>query len=129
MNHRLSLYTVFSLAVVCALADSSTRAQAQSFSGKWVHQGPKGVSVLEFFHGERHLLGPMRGQFQHSIVLDDGRVIAGNGWYVFRFIRPNHGWLILHFADGHVTREHEHTIDGTVLQLGHHGVIRTYVRQ
>ncbi len=110
-------------------AQSLNAHQAQSFSGKWVHADPKGVSVLEFFPGTKHLVGPIRGQFHHSILLDDGQRLEGNGFYVFRFVAPNRGWLILHFADGHVTREHEHTIDGTVLRLGHHGFIRTYLRQ
>jgi len=129
MNRRVPLFVVFALAVGCTLAGSSARAQPQSFSGKWVHKGPKGVSVLEFFPGEKKLLGPVRGQFHHSLVLDDGRVIQGDGQYVLRFIVPNRGWLTLHFADGHVTKEHEHTLGASELRLRHHGVMRTYVRQ
>ena len=88
----------------------------------------KGASVLEFYPGERHLVRPMTGQF-HSIVLDDGRVIQGDGHYVLRFAGPNRGWLVLHFSDGHVTREHEHTFGPNTLLLEHHGTTRTYVRQ
>jgi len=129
MNRRLSLFVVFVLAVGCTLVHSSARAQAQSFSGKWVHQGPRGVSILDFYPGDKHLVGPVRGQFHHTIVFDDGRVLDGLGWYVFRNALPNRGWLALHFSDGHVTREHEHTVGGTVLRLRHHGVVRDYVHQ
>jgi hypothetical protein len=129
MNRRVSLFVLFVLALGCTLAGSPARAQAQSFAGKWVHQGPRGTSVLDFFPGEKHVIGPIKGQFHHSIILDDGRVVEGNGWYVFRNVLPNRGWLILHFADGHVTREHEHTVGSTVLRLRAHGCIRDYVRQ
>jgi hypothetical protein len=129
MNRRASLFVVFVLAIGCTLAVSLASAQAQPFSGKWVHKGPKGVSVLEFFQGEKKLLGPMRGQFHHSLVLDDGRVIEGDGQYTLRFIVPNRGWLTLRFADGHVTKEHEHTLGAKELRLRHHGTMWTYVRQ
>jgi hypothetical protein len=129
MNRRVPLFVVFALAVGFTLAGSSARVQAESFSGKWVHVGPKGTSTLEFFAGEKHVIGPDRGLFHHSIVLDDGRVIQGDGSYIFRHILPNRGWLILHFADGHVTREHEHIIGSSELELRHYGVTRTYLRQ
>ena len=128
MNRRVSLVVLFALAAGLTLAGASGRAQAQSFTGKWVHEGPKGVSVLEFFPGEKHLLRPMTGVFHHSIVFDDGRVLQGDGHYVLRFAGPNRGWLVLHFSDGHVTREHEHNF-GPSLRLEHHGVSRIYVRQ
>jgi hypothetical protein len=129
MYPRMPMFVAFSLAVGVLLASSSTRAQAQSFTGKWVHEGPKGVSVIEFFAGESRVIGPVRGRFHHTIVLDDGRVIEGEGSYVFRSILPNRGWLVLHFADGHVTREHEQTLDSRFLRIEHHGITRTYVRQ
>jgi hypothetical protein len=75
------------------------------------------------------LIGPMRGQFRHSIVLDDGRTIVGEGSYIFRSIGPNRGWLTLTFSDGHVTHEHEHTINSSVLSVRHHGLTRNYLRQ
>ena len=129
MNRRVSLFAAFALAVAYTLAGPSVKVQAQAFAGKWVHKGPKGVSIMEFYPGERKLLGPMKGVFHHSVVLDDGRVIQGDGQYVFRSIGPNRGWLILHFADGHVTREHEHTISSSILSIRHHGVTRNYIRE
>jgi hypothetical protein len=129
MNRRVSLFVVFALAVGYTLAGSAAPVRAQAFTGKWIHQGPRGASVIEFFPGEKHVLGPTRGAFRHSIVLDDGRVIQGDGHYIFRSIGPNRGWLTLHFADGHVTHEHEHTTSDTVLNLRHHGLTRTYVRK
>jgi hypothetical protein len=129
MNRRVPLFVVFALAIGFTLAGTSAQAQAQSFAGRWVHEGPKGVSVLEFFPGESHVIGPIRGRFHHSIVLDDGRMIVGDGEYVFRSILPKRGWLVLHFADGHVTREHEHIVDANLLRIEHHGVSWTYVRQ
>ena len=127
--NRVYLLVVFVLAVGYTLAGSSATAQAQSFTGKWVHQGPKGTSIIEFFPGEKRVLGPTRGVFHHSILLDDGRVIQGDGHYVFRSVGPNRGWLTLHFANGHVTHEHEHTSTDKSLNLRHHGLTRTYVRQ
>jgi hypothetical protein len=129
MNRRMPLLVVIALAVGFTLAGPSAKAQAQTFAGKWVHQGPKGTSVLEFYPGDKPVIGPIKGRFHHSIVLDDGRVIVGEGTYVFRSVLPNRGWLVLHFADGHVTREHEHTMDANVLRIEHHGITRTYVRQ
>jgi hypothetical protein len=129
MNRRIPLFLVFTLAVGYTLAGSSAKAQAQSFTGKWIYQGPKGTSVLEFLPGEKRVLGPTRGVFHHSLVLDDGRVIQGDGHYVFRSIGPNRGWLTLHFADGHVTTEHEHTTTDNSMNVRHHGVTRIYVRQ
>jgi hypothetical protein len=129
MNRRVPLMGVFALAVGFILAGSSAKVQAETFAGKWVHEGPKGVSTLEFFPGEKRLVGPERGHFHYSIVFDDGRVIVGEGSYVFRSILPRRGWLILHFEDGHVTREHEHSLDSNLLRLEHHGVTRTYVRK
>ena len=126
--NRVSLLVVFVLAVGYTLAGASATAQAQSFTGKWVHQGPKGTSIIEFFPGEKRVLGPTRGVFHHSILLDDGRVIQGDGHYVFRSVGPNRGWLTLHFADGHVTTEHEHTSSDTMMNLRHHGLTRTYRR-
>src|SRR5580704_437355 len=79
MNRRIPMFAVFALAVGFTLAGSPAKAQAQSFAGRWVHEGPKGVSVLEFSPGTSHVIGPVRGHFHHSIVLDDGRVIAGEG--------------------------------------------------
>jgi hypothetical protein len=117
------------LAVGVTLAGSSGPANAQSLTGKWVFQGSRGISYLEIFPGEKHAIGPMRGSFRHSIVLDDGRVIEGTGTYTFRYIVPNRGWLTLTFSDGHVTTEHEHAVGANVLSLRHHGVIRNYVRQ
>ena len=96
--NRVSLLVVFVLAVGYTLAGASATAQAQSFTGKWVHQGRKGTSIIEFFPGEKRVLGPTRGVFHHSILLDDGRVIQGDGHYVFRSVGPNRGWLTLHFA-------------------------------
>jgi hypothetical protein len=120
--------------IACALAVAwtlvgSARAQAQSFTGKWMHEGARGISTLEFFPGDKRIVGPVRGQFHHSVVLDDGRVIQGDGWYVYRSVVPNRGWLTLHFADGHVTTEHEHTVNSIGLRIEHHGVTRTYFRQ
>jgi hypothetical protein len=129
MNRRVPQFVVFAFAVGFVLASPSAKAQAQQFTGKWVHEGPKGVSVLEFFPGDKRIIGPIRGQFRHSIMLDDGRMIVGEGSYVYRSILPNRGWLILHFADGHVTREHEYIGDSGVLRIAHHGVTWTYVRQ
>jgi hypothetical protein len=129
MTRRVGLLVVFTLAVGGTLAGGSTEARAQSFTGKWVHQGPRGVSVLDFFPGDKHVIGPTRGHFHHSIVLDDGRVLEGTGWYVFRNVLPNRGWLTLHFSDGHVTHEHEHVIGASVLRMRHHGVLRDYLRQ
>jgi hypothetical protein len=129
MNRRVPLFVVFALASGFILAGSASKVQAESFAGKWVHEGPKGVSILEFFPGEKHLIGPDRGRFHYSVVLDDGRVIAGEGSYLFRSVLRNRGWLVLHFADGHVTREHEHTIDSMLLRIEHYGVTRTYVRK
>jgi hypothetical protein len=129
MKRGVSLFVVWALAVGYTLAGCSVRAQAQSIEGKWVHQGPRGVSVLEFFPGDKRLVGPVRGHFHHSIILDDGRVCEGDGHYVLRFARHNKGWLVLHFSDGHVTREHEHTFGPAELRLEHHGVLRTYIRQ
>jgi hypothetical protein len=129
MNRRVPLVVVFALAVGSILAGPSAKVQAQSFAGKWVHEGPKGVSVLEFWPGEKHVIGPVRGHFHYSIVLDDGRVIAGEGSYVYRSVLPKRGWLVLHFADGLVTREHEHIVDSSLLRIEHYGVTRTYVRK
>jgi hypothetical protein len=129
MNRRMPLLVVFAIAFVYSLAGSCAKAQAQSFTGKWVHQGVKGTSILEFLPGEKRVLGPTKGAFHHSLVLDDGRVIQGDGHYVFRSIGPNRGWLTLHFADGNVTHEHEHTNTDNSLSVRHHGVTRTYVRQ
>lgn len=129
MNGRMSLFALFVLAIGCSLVGTSARAQAQSFVGKWAFQGPRGTSVMEFFPGEKHLIGPMRGSFHHSIILDDGRLIEGSGTYVFRSVLPNRGWLTLTFADGHVTTEHEQVLEGTVLSIRHHGITRNYVRQ
>jgi hypothetical protein len=129
MIRRIPMYLMFSLAVGIVVAGTPARAQAQSFVGKWVHEGPRGVSIMEFFPGDSRIIGPTKGRFHHSVILDDGRVIAGDGTYVYRSILPNRGWLILHFADGHVTREHEHTADSRYLRIEHHGVVRTYVRQ
>jgi hypothetical protein len=129
MNRRVYLMVVCVLAAGWALGGSAGTAQAQSFVGKWVHQGPRGASVLEFFPGEKKVVGPTRGTFRHQIYLDDGRVIQGDGYYVFRSVLPNRGWLTLHFADGHVTQEHEHTTASTVLSVRHHGITRNYVRQ
>jgi hypothetical protein len=129
MNRRVPLFVVFAFAVVYTVAGSSATVHAQSFSGKWVHQGPKGTSILEFLPAEKRVVGPMRGSFHHSLLLDDGRVIHGNGHYVFRSVGPNRGWLTLHFADGQVTREHEHTTTDNSMKLRHHGLTRTYVRQ
>jgi hypothetical protein len=128
MKRRVPSFALFALALGL-LACTSTKVQAQSFTGKWIHEGPKGMSVLEFFPGEKKIIGPTRGRFHHSLVLDDGRVVEGDGTYVFRSVLPNRGLLVLHFADGHVTREHEHTIDSHFLRIEHHGLIRTYVRQ
>jgi hypothetical protein len=128
MNGRVPQFVVFALAAGSILTGSSN-IQAQSFAGKWVHEGPKGVSVLEFMPGEKHVVGPVRGQFRYSIVLDDGRVIAGEGSYVYRSVLPKRGWLVLHFADGLVTREHEHIVDSNLLRIEHYGVTRTYVRK
>jgi hypothetical protein len=120
---------VFAFAVVYTLAGSSATAHAQAFTGKWVHQGPKGTSILEFLPGEKRVVGPTRGVFHHSLLLDDGRVIQGDGHYIFRSVGPNRGWLTLHFADGNVTHEHEHTTTDNSMNVRHHGVTRTYVRQ
>lgn len=127
--HRLISAAVMFALVAGTLAMGPARAQAQTFGGKWIFQGPRGVSVLEFFPGEKKVIGPMRGSFRHSIVLDDGRVIEGTGTYTFRSVLPNRGWLTLAFSDGHVTHEHEHAVGGSVLSLRHHGVVRNYVRQ
>jgi hypothetical protein len=124
----MSVVVLFALALGYSLAGSATSAHAQTFTGKWVHQGTKGVSNLEFFPGEQPLVGPTRGTFRHSTILDDGRTVQGDGRYIFRSLGPNRGRLTLHFADGHVTKEHEHTAGG-MLSLRHHGVTRTYVRQ
>jgi hypothetical protein len=97
--------------------------------GKWVNQGPRGVSVLEFSPSDRHILGPARGVFHYSVVLDDGRMFTGDGAYTYRSILPNRGWLILTFADGHVTREHEVTSNPNALSIVHYGVSRMYVRE
>jgi hypothetical protein len=129
MNRRTPLFVVFTCAVVYTLAVSSAPAHAQAFTGKWVHQGPKGTSILEFFPGEKRVVGPTRGVFHHSLVLDDGRVILGDGHYLFRSIGPNRGWLTLYFADGNVTHEHEHTATDNSMNVRHHGLTRTYVRQ
>src|ERR1700735_4822063 len=129
MNRHMFLLVVFALGVSYTLAGPAANAQAQAFSGKWVYQGPKGASVLEFYPAEKRLIGPTKGVFHHSIVLDDGRVLQGDGTYVFRHVLPNRGWLTLTFSDGHVTREHEHTINGTRLEVRHHGVFRVYIRQ
>jgi hypothetical protein len=127
MNRRVSLFTGIALAVGCLLMGAT--AQAQTFAGKWVHNGPKGVSSLEFYPGDRMPTGAVRGHFHHSIIMDDGRVIEGYGTYVLRFATNNRGRLVLHFSDGHVTREHEHTFGPNVLRLEHHGLIRDYIRQ
>jgi hypothetical protein len=127
--NRASLFVVFSLAVGYTLTGSAATVQAQSFTGKWVHQGPKGSSYIEFLPGEKRVLGPTRGAFHHMILLDDGRLIQGDGHYVFRSIGPNRGWLTLHFADGHVTHEHEHMNTDNSMYVRHHGLTRTYVRQ
>src|ERR1700677_2644335 len=128
MNRRVPQFVVFALAVGVMLGSSSAKAQAQSFAGRWVHQGPKGESILEFFPGESRVIGPVRGNFHHSIVLDDGRVIVGEGSYVFRSILPNRCWLTLYVADGHVTHEREVTVDSGLLRIEHHGVTRMYAR-
>lgn len=125
----MSLLVVFALAVGCTLAGSTGTARAQSFTGKWVHQGPKGSSYIEFMPGEKRVLGPTRGVFHHMILLDDGRLIQGDGHYLYRSIGPNRGWLTLHFADGHVTHEHEHITTDTMLNLRHHGLTQTFVRR
>src|SRR5271167_4498043 len=106
MSRRIPKFVVFTIAVVI-LGNCPAKAQAQSFAGKWINQGPKGVSVLEILPGDRRIIGPVRGVFHYSIVLDDGRAFNGDGTYVYRSILPNRGWLVLHFADGQVTREHE----------------------
>lgn len=129
MKRRGTLLMAFALAIASVVAGPSVKAQAQAFTGKWVFEGPKGPSILEFFPGERKLLGPTRGYFRHTVVLDNGKVINGDGSYVFRHIGPNRGWLTLHFSDGHVTTEHEHTVGGTVLSIRHHGLTRNYTRQ
>lgn len=129
MNRRIPLLVAFAIAVTYSLAGSAATAHAQSFTGKWVHQGPKGASVMEFFAGEKHIIGPTKGAFRYTVVLDDGRVIQGDGHYLFRSIGPNRGWLTLHFADGHVTHEHEHMSKDTTLNLRHHGLTRVYQRQ
>jgi hypothetical protein len=129
MNRGVPSSLVFALALGLAFAGLSARAQAQTFVGRWVHQGPRGESVLEFYPSEKHLIGPARGRFHHTLILDDGRAITGDGYYVFRSIGPKRGWLVLHFSDGHVTREHEHTLDATSLRIDHHGHSRVYVRQ
>jgi hypothetical protein len=129
MKSRVSLLVLFSAAVGCTLAWCSAPLQAQSFAGKWVHQGPKGVSTLEFFPGDKPPIGALRGRFHHSIVLDDGRLLVGDGHYVLRRSNSHKGVLILHFSDGHSSREREHTFGANELQLEHHGVIRTYIRQ
>ncbi len=128
MYRRIPQLVVFTVAVV-VLASSPAKAHAQSFAGKWMNQGPRGVSVMEFFPGDKHIIGPIRGVFRYTLVLDDGRVISGDGSYVYRSILPNRGWLTLNFADGQVTREHEVTRDSTSLSIAHYGVTRTYVRQ
>ena len=129
MNRRMPLLVVFALAVGYMFAGSSATGRAQSFTGKWVHQGPKGTSVMEFLPGEKRVVGPIRGVFHHTLLLDDGRVVQGDGHYVFRSVGPNRGWLTLHFADGHVTHEHEHTTTDKSLNLRHHGLTRIYIRQ
>lgn len=128
MNRRVYWMVAYALVAGWMLGGSAA-ANAQSFVGKWVHQGPRGTSVMEFFPGEKKLVGPTRGAFRHVIYMDDGQVIQGEGHYVFRSVLPNRGWLTLHFADGHVTAEHEHTANSTVLSIRHHGITRTYVRQ
>ncbi len=130
MTRRMYLFAgAMALVVACIFANSGSTAPVDGLAGKWVHRGPRGVSVLEFFPGEKRLLGPTKGVFRHAIFLDDGRVIEGEGHYQFRSFLPNRGWLTLHFADGFVTQEHEHALDGTTLKVKHHGVTRTYVRQ
>jgi hypothetical protein len=129
MKRRVPLLVVFALAVGYTFAGSAATAQAQSFTGKWVHQGPKGTSILEFLPGEKRILGPTKGVFHHTLVLDDGRVVQGDGHYTFRSIGPNRGWLTLQFADGIVTHEHEHTTTDNSMNVRHHGVTRAYVRQ
>jgi len=129
MNRRVPLLLVFALAVGYTFAGSSTPVRAQSFTGKWVHQGPKGSSFIEFMPGEKKVLGPTRGVFHHMILLDDGRLLQGDGHYTFRSIGPNRGWLTLYFADGHVTHEHEHTTSDTMLNIRHHGMTQVYVRR
>jgi hypothetical protein len=125
---RVSLLAVFALAIGFTLAGSASTARAQAFTGKWVHQGPKGTSFIEFMPGEKRILGPTKGAFHHMILLDDGRLIQGDGHYVFRSIGPKRGWLTLYFADGHVTHEHELTSE-TMLNIRHHGITQTYIRR
>jgi hypothetical protein len=129
MSRRVPQFVLFSLAICALFTGSPAKAQAQSFTGKWVYPGPKGISVLEFFPGESRMVGPVRGHFHHSIILDDGRLIEGEGSYVYRSVLPKRGWLVLTFADGHVTREHEHTVDAQMLRIEHHGITRMYVRE
>jgi hypothetical protein len=129
MNRRVVLSVAFVFAGGFAFVGDPSAARAQSFTGKWVHHGQRGTSVLEFFPGEKRLIGPTRGAFHHTILLDDGRVIQGDGHYIYRHVTPNRGWLTLHFSDGHVTHEHEHTTSDLVLNLRHHGLTRTYLRQ
>jgi hypothetical protein len=130
MNRRAPQCMVFTVAVaIVMLGNSTARAQTQPFMGKWIHQGQRGVSALEFSPGERGVIGPLRGHFHYSVVLDDGRLLDGEGSYVYRSILPNRGWLVLHFADGRVSREHEVTRDSTSLNIAHYGVTWTYVRQ
>ena len=128
MKRRMPQFLVFAVAVVI-LGNCPAKAHAQSFAGKWINPGPRGVSVLDFSPGDRHIIGPTRGVFHYSIVLDDGHVINGDGAYTYRSILPNRGWLILTFADGQVTREHEVLRDSTTLIIAHYGVTRAYVRQ
>ena len=125
---RVSLLGVFALAIGFTLAGSASTARAQAFTGKWIHQGQKGTSYIEFMSGEKRVLGPTKGAFHHMILLDDGRLIQGDGHYVFRSIGPKRGWLTLYFADGHVTHEHEFTSD-TMMNIRHHGITQTYVRR
>ncbi len=129
MNRRVPLLLVFAFAVGYTLAGSAATARAQSFAGKWVHQGPKGSSFIEFLPGEKRVLGPIRGVFHHSVLLEDGRLIQGDGHYVFRSVGPKRGWLTLYFADGHVTHEHEHTSSDTMLTLRHHGLTQIFSRR
>jgi len=129
MNRRVSLFVGLVLGMGFLLTGASARAQAQSLEGKWVHEGPKGVSFLEFYAGDKMPWGAVRGSFHHSLVMDDGRVLEGYGRYVLRFANNHRGRLVLHFSDGHVTRELEHTFGPNVMHLEHHGLVRTYVRQ